>query len=61
MSKRVRSLYEDYSEVEMVTKDIEEINQEVLQLMETNTQMLNDFRDLKDKLFPDSPKKDLKV
>ncbi len=45
----------------MVTKDIEEINQEVLQLMETNTQMLNDFRDLKDKLFPDSPKKDPKV
>lgn len=26
ISKRVRSMYEDYNEVEMVTKDVEDIN-----------------------------------
>jgi hypothetical protein len=35
VSKRVRAMYEDYNEVEPVTKDVEEINQEVTLILAT--------------------------
>ncbi|CDW88462.1 small-conductance calcium-activated potassium channel protein [Stylonychia lemnae] len=46
VSKRVRAMYEDYNEVEVVTKDVEEINQEVNLLMSTQEDVLNEFREL---------------
>eukprot|EP00347_Sterkiella_histriomuscorum_P011835 403370921 len=47
ISKKVRGMYEDYNEVELVTKDVEEINQEVSLLMEIQQEILKEFKEFK--------------
>ena len=43
VAKRVRAMYDEYSEVEMITKDIEDINQEMELLRTGQSDLLKDF------------------
>eukprot|EP00347_Sterkiella_histriomuscorum_P011352 403372782 len=45
ISKKIRGLYEDYNEVELVTKDVEELNQEVNLILEVQAQIFKDFKE----------------
>jgi hypothetical protein len=44
ISKSVRAMYEDYNEVELANKDLEELNDEVELLLENTQNMIKDLK-----------------
>ena len=42
-------MYEDYNDVELATKDVEDINTEIEMMMEEQSAILKDFKELKKK------------
>ena len=57
-SKRIRAMYEDYNDVELITKDVEDINQEIELLLNEQAGLLNDFKNLKKKFVGEDSNKE---
>jgi len=57
-AKRIRAMYEDYNDIELVTKDVEDINTEIEMLMEEQSGFLEDFKELKKKFVGEESNKE---